>query len=843
MAGNGVYNATFFARSMGNSIPGILLPGEEGTITYHVVPRPQQAVDGNEHILYSAQPFYDDVAGPFDWDGEKPALLLAYPGSEAEFNAVFEEFKTTVGGTNADYMRVLSEGAQLLPQVEGNAWNAAAAMVQAEFSQFAASVTTSISGIVQDPSFDAPFEELTVTAVNKATFETRVTQIWHDGRFVFPSLTAGQYELTISGGALSNVPHFTAAVADGKQTTVDLSLFPSGQIQGTVTTNGAAVLQGAQVRLSSTTLDVSYTAETQADGTFAISGVYPGTYNLDVSLASYVGYSQTVVVNMGEALDENIALVRGATLSGVVTEKDTGNGISGARVWAIDSDTQEILVASTDDEGKYVLPGLAIGHWQVHAAQDDYVDSVSQLLSIPDTQTVPADFAMSKGASISGTITDETNAPLPNCSVVLTSDQFSRLAFTDNLGNYSITGIPTGDFQISLTLKGYASSTTSVLDIGSQEHRIDVDFVLSVGHAISGTVTDTAGRPIAGASVILRNHSDGITTWMTTDDQGRFSSQHVPAAAYTCEIQHDGFVTTLQSVDLTSTDVQNIPITLLQSATITGVVDGSDGVPITSNVVLVVTDVDGNTMGGALVQDDGTYTVAGLPVGTFYLSAFSDKQLFDAIKVTLTEGELSRHDFAAIPGSVHGIVTDAANKPIAGATVTLMSTDPVTGKVRVIAVLTDDAGSYTLAACPGGGFTIDVDKDGYVSVERSVQGVRGDSVILNFTLISTQQGAMTLNSFDIGTALTPRPNSGSSNWDKRHDEQTAYKNSIDAKMNAAKDVYNQYAGKPWTFPDEVPPAPTFPPDFCNNQDLVQEYNKLVHHENFLSAQRAILMGA
>ncbi len=74
--------------------------------------------------------------------------------------------------------------------------------------------------------------------------------------------------------------------------------------------------------------------------------------------------------------------------------------------------------------------------------------------------------------------------------------------------------------------------------------------LLSCGHifagvtaSISGTVTDSTGASIIGATVTATNVDTGIKTTQTTNGQGYYSFQSLPLGKYTIEAQKSGFKT------------------------------------------------------------------------------------------------------------------------------------------------------------------------------------------------------------------------------------------------------------------------------------------------------------
>ncbi len=96
--------------------------------------------------------------------------------------------------------------------------------------------------------------------------------------------------------------------------------------------------------------------------------------------------------------------------------------------------------------------------------------------------------------------------------------------------------------------------------------------------------------------------------------------------------------------------------------------------------------------------------------------------------VVLGRNEAVILDFAMLPnlGSVTGSLRDGEGRPIAGATVTIGSTTPVT-------VTTDEAGVFTADVEPGT-WPITVQADGYISDNRSVSLFANETVNVSFDL-------------------------------------------------------------------------------------------------------------
>jgi len=59
--------------------------------------------------------------------------------------------------------------------------------------------------------------------------------------------------------------------------------------------------------------------------------------------------------------------------------------------------------------------------------------------------------------------------------------------------------------------------------------------------AISGTVTDSTGSVVAGASVAITNQATGVTVQVVTDERGFYSREGIPTGQYKIDVKAQGF--------------------------------------------------------------------------------------------------------------------------------------------------------------------------------------------------------------------------------------------------------------------------------------------------------------
>src|SRR5262249_54467044 len=102
----------------------------------------------------------------------------------------------------------------------------------------------------------------------------------------------------------------------------------------------------------------------------------------------------------------------------------------------------------------------------------------------------------------------------------------------------------------------------------------------SVGNAgsINGTVIDTTGAVVPGATVTIVNVVSQYTRTAITDDAGRFSFPNVPANPYHLSATAKGFSNYSQDVDVRSTVPISLKVPLtIGTSTETVTVEGTAG--------------------------------------------------------------------------------------------------------------------------------------------------------------------------------------------------------------------------------------------------------------------------
>lgn len=229
-----------------------------------------------------------------------------------------------------------------------------------------------------------------------------------------------------------------------------------------------------------------------------------------------------------------------ATIRGHVVAADTGQPLRKAQVRIVSGELRENRVASTDADGKFEFKEVIAGRYSVSASKGSYVNlQYGQLrpfepgkpLEILASQTIEkVDFALPKGAIITGRVLDEFGDPLPDAMVSVQRYQNTggqrrlipagRTSTTNDIGEFRLFAVPPGQYYLSATLRpmgmgdtddrsGYAPTyfpgTTSIaeaqkVNVGLGQIVSDMNMTLMPSRMsrVTGTAVDSQGRPMSG---------------------------------------------------------------------------------------------------------------------------------------------------------------------------------------------------------------------------------------------------------------------------------------------------------------------------------------------------------
>jgi protocatechuate 3,4-dioxygenase beta subunit len=226
-----------------------------------------------------------------------------------------------------------------------------------------------------------------------------------------------------------------------------------------------------------------------------------------------------------------------ARIRGHVFSAD-GAPLRRAQVRVFAQELRDQRVTTTDERGAYEFKDLPAGRFNVSASKGSYVTlqfgqtrpmQGGTPLQVLDGQTIEkVDFALPRGSVITGRVVDEFGDPVADVQVMPMQSRFAqgrrrlmptgRSSQTNDIGEYRIYGLSPGDYFVSATMRnfnggdsddhtGYAPTYYPGTPNGAEAQRVSVAIGQSVSEInitlvatrtakITGTVTDSQGRPV-----------------------------------------------------------------------------------------------------------------------------------------------------------------------------------------------------------------------------------------------------------------------------------------------------------------------------------------------------------
>ena len=593
-----------------------------------------------------------------------------------------------------------------------------------------------------EPGFDG----ITVNLLDEAGATVATTTTKADGTYSFTKLPAGKYTVKVEPSDLLKKLEQTEDPDDTKDHTsgvvqvnhdnpsvqnVNFGYATNYTIKGTIyrdadrsesLEDGEKLYQGVTVDLLDASGNVVATTTTDAHGAYAFTNLEEGTYKVRVRkegpIADLVqtedpdatkdNTSGDITLELNDPIKENVnfGYISDNSISGTIYRDDNrSNSLNGGEagypeqtVQLLDKDGQVIKTTKTDANGNYSFDNLPDGTYSVKVVKDGALTDLEQ--------------------------TEDPDGAKDSASEPITLDEDNPTKKNVNFGY-----VP--DYFIKGTI--YRDGNRSgALDAGEKLYE--------------------------GVTVNLVGADGTVVATTTTDADGTYSFDKLPAGTYTVTVAQDGPIAGLEQTgdpDATK-DNSSEPITLnndnpsttdvnfgyIADNSLSGTVyrddsrngdqDGTE--PGYSGVTVQLLDASGNVVATTTTDTNGTYSFSKLPDGTYSVKVVKDGELADTEQtedpdatkdnasepVTLGEDNPTKDhiDFGYVPDySIHGLVYrdgdrdethGVTEKGYANQTVELRDKD---GKV-VATTTTDANGAYSFEKLPAGDYTVKVVKDG-----------------------------------------------------------------------------------------------------------------------------------
>jgi uncharacterized surface anchored protein len=270
-----------------------------------------------------------------------------------------------------------------------------------------------------------------------------------------------------------------------------------------------------------------------------------------------------------------------ASLTGSVTDAQTGTPLLGALVQVFIAGTPlsgalvQVFIAGTDvpvkstltdPNGLYVINGLNEGEYRVVMSADNYGSAIFRIILGPGEARILNAALVANLGTIQGRVTDaQTGTPIAGVGVVIVTQGSGVIVAstrTDSNGNYRVTGIAPGNYNVVFSAANFTSQTVSV-NLTAGETEIVNAVLLPNPATIQGQVIDAqTGAGIEGAIVTVTDSAGNIIARVETDSNGRFTVSNLHPGQYTLVASVLGYITGSEIVIVSGGEVVNVVIPL-----------------------------------------------------------------------------------------------------------------------------------------------------------------------------------------------------------------------------------------------------------------------------------------
>lgn len=365
----------------------------------------------------------------------------------------------------------------------------------------------------------------------------------------------------------------------------------------------------------------------------------------------------------------------------------------------------QIKRTTTDTLGVSRYATLALGTYALLARSEHHAPEVLDISvsKTPDLVTV----RLARGHSARGTVRAQNGGPLAQVTVRALAPYLGNrhLTQTDELGHYSLHGLPSGVVQLEAQAGGF-SPATQITSRHLSEGRtatIEIDFVFARGTRCKGRVVDERNRGVAGAEVAAQSTaSEPIAT--TTADDGSFAFGALAGTEVVLSVAAMGYVQEQPvTVKLASAGNDRVILQVVRGGSLSGMVHDQNDRPcrgvyvFAERVGTTNTRYSGQAMPSKVSTDRaGRFSFGALVAGTYQCRvrcagyrellsppiSIGPSTVADVGVLRLAEGDV-----------IEGVVTDTNGQPVADSRVDYRRTDVARFGDHVI---TDDRGHFTI---------------------------------------------------------------------------------------------------------------------------------------------------
>ncbi len=465
------------------------------------------------------------------------------------------------------------------------------------------------------------------------------------------------------------------------------------------------------------------------------------------------------------------ALAADGTISGTVTRAVDGTAIAGIWLSAQNVSTRAFTyVYGTGADGSYSLT-LAPGTYDVTTytsvtAEPNvfYLKKLSTLTLASGEAKSGQNFSLTRGGQFNGHVyAADGVTPVNGANLTFANASGSTFGYgyatTVSDGSYVSSPIPTdttqsavGTYTLTITKSGYFSAQISGLVLSGDNAAVTQNVSLTPASTVAGTIVDTSGAAISGATVSIAK------TPVATPFSGTYTATTNAAGAYTVSVfdtstyngtavsdysvtvSKSGYITRTATLSVTADGAaltgKNYTLTLGKTYSGTVVAKSNSAAIANASVYLYKRNKARMDIPdfSATTGSNGTYSIVGIPTGKYRVKIVKNKyvtMVIDALNVRSTiSGATHKLDLG---GTITGSIYTGNRVGVDGASVAVYSLK--NGKqVTYTSTTADESGNYTVSGLKAGTYRLKITTTDYVTQLANVAVKTGKTVTKNLKL-------------------------------------------------------------------------------------------------------------
>ncbi len=682
--------------------PGILRPGQTARVEVQFV-----AVDGGNTL----QTYFwtQETDARIDWNAVGAAIRLA-PNTPESWDATWASLTQGRDSGVSSYLEFLADSVNILyGRTNVRSYNPTHVLQYRVLDEIAER-DASLKGTTFLQDNWHPLGGVRVEANDPLLKYHFSAMSAADGRVRFPSMPAGNYDLTFPG-YLPSANIEPAEVSPPNTVSGRLWVLRSGtQITGRITLPPGASASGGQV-VAIGEDGTRYVGTLNADGTFTITGLPEGNYQIVLEGVEWILPGKPAVAASGQdaSIELNLDAMAAASISGTVVDRATSAPLAGAKI-STTAEFPTVMAHSTGADGSYFIQGLLPGTYPFVVTMPGYQPGMFRIDLQAGVEREKMNFGLQKAGEIRCLVKTAAGALVNGAALRLQSEHgevFRGSTKADGAAQFS--GLVNDKYVLTLGDGSGAILERREFTLDAAQNQFDVEFSLQFSE-LGGHIYRSGGtQPASPCSIALLQNGE-ILQYASSGADG----------SYAFWIFKDGnYDLIVLGQDFGFARRNGIPVTLAATPPAQDFVGESGQLQVTvrgplpeeapiASAALFLRPAGGDyAKAPSLILDtnaEGTALFPALGLGEYQLIARKNPWAETVVNFHIeTTTTLTAARIRLEPGrAIAGTVRDETGAPLPYALVSFTQAD---GPVSLWA-FANDAGRYACSTLPAGAFDI-----------------------------------------------------------------------------------------------------------------------------------------